>query len=84
MSVFMMLLCTVLQNSALSFENTDQPKIDAMTASTSVSAILLRARSSGKIPPSLIPIDSDTVKDDEFLLLVSKCIATEGKNWFAT
>jgi len=49
-----------------------------MTASPSVSAALSRARSSGQIPLSLIPTDSEVLLDDKFFLLVSKCIATEG------
>jgi len=49
-----------------------------MTALTPISATLSRARRSGNIPPSLMPIDSDSLMDDTFFLLVSKCITTEG------
>lgn len=49
-----------------------------MTATQPVSVIISRARSSGRIPPSLIPTDSDSMKDDKFLLLVSKVIAIDG------
>jgi len=49
-----------------------------MTAPQPVSAIISRARSSGKIPPSLIPTESDNLKDDKFLLMISKLITTDG------
>jgi len=49
-----------------------------MTMSSPLPAILSRVRSSGKIPPSLIPSDSDSLKDDQFLQLITKMISSEG------